>query len=75
MIIYVVSDHGMIDVNPGKVKDTTLIDIESILKPEDVTVMLDRGSTSFLYPAPGKEDKVSGRFTLNHTLTISHRHR
>lgn len=49
----------MIDVNAGKVKDTTLIDIESILKPDDVTVMLDRGSTSFLYPAPGKEDKVT----------------
>ena len=56
--MYVVSDHGMLNVNAGEVKDTKLIDIESILKAEDVTVMLDRGSTSFLYPAPGKEEKV-----------------
>ena len=58
VILYVVSDHGMVNVNPGNKGDTTLIDIESIVKPEDVFVMLDRGSTSFLYPKPGKEEKV-----------------
>lgn len=49
----------MIDVDVENKKDTKLIDIDTILDPNDVQVMLDRGSTSFLYPMPGKEDKVS----------------
>lgn len=53
-----VSDHGMLNVDPEKARDTKLIDIETIIDADDVRVMLDRGSTSFLYPNPGKEEKV-----------------
>jgi len=63
VVIYVVSDHGMIDVDAENKKDTKLIDIETILDPNDVQVMLDRGSTSFLYPMAGKEDKVMAALT------------
>ena len=48
----------MLNVDAENKKDTKLIDIESIVDPDDVSVMLDRGSTSFLYPNPGKEEKV-----------------
>jgi hypothetical protein len=62
VVIYVVSDHGMLNVDTENKKDTKLIDIDSIVDPDDVTVMLDRGSTSFLYPGPGKEEKVLFRY-------------
>lgn len=62
VVIYVVSDHGMLNVDTENKKDTKLIDIETIVNADDVTVMLDRGSTSFLYPGPGKEEKVQSLF-------------
>lgn len=54
----VVSDHGMLNVDPENKRDTRLIDIDTIIDPEDISVMLDRGSTSFLYPVKGREEKV-----------------
>ena len=48
----------MLNVDTENKKDTKLIDIESFVDVNDVQVMLDRGSTSFLYPNPGKEEKV-----------------
>lgn len=48
----------MLNVDTEQKKDTKLIDIDTIVDVNDVTVMLDRGSTSFLYPSPGKEEKV-----------------
>lgn len=64
VVIYVVSDHGMLNVDTENKKDTKLIDIETIVNADDVTVMLDRGSTSFLYPSPGKEEKVQSGYLL-----------
>ena len=49
----------MLNVDTENKKDTKLIDIETIVDVNDVHVMLDRGSTSFLYPNPGKDEKVS----------------
>jgi len=54
----VVSDHGMVNVDPENKKDTELIDIEKIVDQNDIDVMLDRGSTAFLIPKEGKIDKV-----------------
>lgn len=51
----------MLNVDTENKKDTKLIDIETIVDVNDVHVMLDRGSTSFLYPNPGKDEKVSNQ--------------
>lgn len=48
----------MLNVDTENKKDTKLIDIETFVDVNDVHVMLDRGSTSFLYPNAGKEEKV-----------------
>lgn len=37
---------------------TEIIEIEDIIDDQDVSLMLDRGSTSMLIPKPGKEKKV-----------------
>lgn len=58
VVIVVVSDHGMLNVDPENKRDTKLIDIDTIIDPDDISVMLDRGSTSFLYPVRGREEKV-----------------
>lgn len=70
VVIYVVSDHGMLNVDTENKKDTKLIDIDTMVDVNDVTVMLDRGSTSFLYPAPGKEEKVCSLYFLPSILTL-----
>lgn len=52
----VVSDHGMIEVD--EFKNTHIIDIEKVVNASDVHVMLDRGTTSFLIPNPGRDHVV-----------------
>jgi len=54
----VVSDHGMLTVDEDDSNITEIIDIDDIIDDEDVSLMLDRGSTSMLIPQLGKEDKV-----------------
>ena len=61
--VVVVSDHGMVEIDENK--NTKLIDIETIIDPDDIEVMLDRGTTSFLIPKPNKENKVCLLFHLN----------
>ncbi|CAN7938214.1 unnamed protein product [Ixodes hexagonus] len=53
--VVVVSDHGMADTTEKKV---TVIDIEPLLNPEDIHIMLDGGSFSMLRPYPDKIQKV-----------------
>lgn len=69
----VVSDHGMLNVDTDKKKDTTLIDIEKIVDQDDIDVMLDRGSTAFLIPKEGRIDKVRSRQLIMYLrLTNNH---
>ncbi|RWS22215.1 ectonucleotide pyrophosphatase/phosphodiesterase family member 6-like isoform X4, partial [Leptotrombidium deliense] len=55
--VVLVSDHGMTTVDTEG-NFTVLIDLENIINEDDVEMMLDRGSTSFLYPKRGKEEKI-----------------
>lgn len=62
----VVSDHGMIEIDEKK--NTELINIETIIDSNDIEVMLDRGTTSFLIPKPHKEKKVCLLLVSNFSL-------
>lgn len=57
--IVLVSDHGMVTVieEDGEQK-AKVIEIETIVDPNDIVVMFDRGTTSMLLPVKGKEQKV-----------------
>ncbi|XP_054162379.1 glycerophosphocholine cholinephosphodiesterase ENPP6-like [Oppia nitens] len=63
--VVVVSDHGMIEVDESK--NTKMINIENIVDANDVEVMLDRGTTSFIIPKPNKETKILEALTKSRT--------
>ncbi|XP_042900836.2 glycerophosphocholine cholinephosphodiesterase ENPP6-like [Parasteatoda tepidariorum] len=53
--LIVVSDHGMLAINPSKAK---VIDIEKAIDLDDVKLMLDRGAVSMILPQTGRADKL-----------------
>uniref|UniRef100_T1K1S1 glycerophosphocholine cholinephosphodiesterase n=1 Tax=Tetranychus urticae TaxID=32264 RepID=T1K1S1_TETUR len=57
--IVLVSDHGMVTViEENGEQNAKVIEIETIVDPNDIVVMFDRGTTSMLLPVKGKEQKV-----------------
>ncbi|XP_067136126.1 glycerophosphocholine cholinephosphodiesterase ENPP6-like [Centruroides vittatus] len=57
--LVIVSDHGMSDTNPTKV---TYINIDRVIKLDDIEMMLDKGSLSMIKPRENKLDEIINDF-------------